>query len=145
MAFMEVRDGAGAQMYLKTFGTGGSTQPFISVFLPYALTTEYVSGYTTNITGSTSHAVIAAQSTNVKLYITSITAHNSSTEITTWVNIYDGTSSGTIKFSGFCPTLNGFSVTLPVPIVGSANTALSAVCESTSANVRVSASGFIST
>lgn len=143
MSYMEIRDGAGTQYYLRTGNTGSSTDPFIMSHLPFALSSEYISGFSTNMGTSTGHTVIAAQSTNIKIFLTQISAYNASTEIATWVDIFDGTSSGTLKFNGYVPALGRLEVSYPIPIAGSANTAVTARCESTSAVVRVNVSGFI--
>lgn len=102
--------------------------------------TALVSGKSTDITNTSDTAVIAAQGAGVKMYITHIVVSNSHATVGTWVNIKDGS---TILYTVYAaPAGGGASITLPVPLPVSANTALNAANETTGSNTRVSASGY---
>lgn len=112
------------------------------IALPYANPENFVRGATSDITDTTDTQVIAAGGAGVKLYITQILVTNGDADTGTFVNIKDG-SGGTTLYTGYAASGGGgFSVTLPVPIVTTANTGLYAGCATTGATVRVSASGY---
>ena len=114
----------------------------IGVVTPHALPAALVSGVTSDITDTTATSVIAAAGAGVKNYITTLMVTNSHATVGTFVNITDG-SGGTVLWSGYAAAAGGgFAVTLPCPIVTTANTALYCVCVTTGANVRVCAAGF---
>ena len=120
-------------------GTGGSGigSP---VIVSYSDHGSYVSGFTSDITGTSDTAVIAAQGAGVRIYVTHILVTNSHASTGTFVNIKNGS---TTIYTGYAAAGGGgFSATLPVPLRLSANTALNAACATTASNVRVSASGF---
>ena len=110
------------------------------VVAPYALPENFVSGTTSDITDTSSTSLIAAQGSGVKTYLTTITIMNSHATVGTWVNVLDN---ATTKFSVYCAALGGGgTITLPVPLVGTANTAWNVQCVTTGANVRASAAGY---
>lgn len=102
-----------------------------------------VDGVTADITGTSNTSVIAAQGGSNRTYLTHIHVQNSHATVSTWVNIKDGT---TTRYTIYAPaTGGGASISLPKPLRGTANTAWQAACETSGANVRVSASGYTST
>lgn len=106
---------------------------------PYAIPENFISGVTSAITGTSNTAVIAAQGAGVRIYVTHINVLNTSATATL-VNIKDGT---TTIYTVSAPATSGqVSLTLPVPLRLTANTALNVNCATTSANVIVSASGY---
>lgn len=110
------------------------------ITLPYANPENFIAGTTSDITGTSNTSVIAAQGSGVRIYVTQIIVTNSHASVNTWVNIKDGT---TTIYSGYAYSAGGgFVINFPVPLRLTANTALNAACETTGANVRVSASGY---
>lgn len=110
------------------------------ISLPYANPENFVAGKTAAITDTTRTAVIAAQGAAVRLYITHIIVTNSHASVGTYVKIEDGT---TEIYGGYAAAAGGgFSITLPVPLRLTANTALNVSCGTTGANVYASASGY---
>ena len=80
-----------------------------------------VAGVSADITNTSDTSVIAAQGSGVRTYITQITAFNSHATVATRVNIKDG---ATTIYSCYLAAAGGqVSITLPVPLRGSANTA----------------------
>lgn len=111
------------------------------VTLPYAVPERFVAGKTADITGTTDTAVIAAQGVGLRIYVTQITITNSHATVGTWVNIKDGTSALYTVFAAAAG--GGATITLPVPLRLTANTALNAANETTGSNTRISASGYV--
>lgn len=110
------------------------------IVLPYANPENFLNGTTAAITDTTSTQVIAAQSTGIRIYVTSILVTNSHATVGTFVKILDGAS---IIYEGFAAAVGGgFSVSLPVPLRGTAATALNAQCVTTGSNVIVSCAGY---
>lgn len=109
---------------------------------PYAIPENYVSGATSDMTGTTSTSVVAAAGAGLRNYITHILVQNSHATVGTWVNIQDG-SGGTTLYTVYAAAVGGgASITLPCPIKTTANTALFCANVTTGANTRVSASGY---
>jgi hypothetical protein len=109
---------------------------------PYALNQNTWSDTAGPITGTTATEVRAAPGANIRLHVTSLLVTNSDATVGTNVIITDG-SGGTTLWEGYAaPAGGGFSCTFPTPLRLTANTALFADCETTSAEVRVSAAGF---
>lgn len=99
-----------------------------------------VAGVSADITNTSDTSVIAAQGSGVRTYITQITAFNSHATVATRVNIKDG---ATTIYSCYLAAAGGqVSITLPVPLRGTANTAVNAACVTTGSNVVVSISGY---
>lgn len=126
------------------YGADGATAPVTAVtplpIIPFTLPANFIKGATAAITDTTRTAVITAQGEGVKIYVTHILVTNGDADTGTLVTIEDGT---TALYSGYAAAAGGgFSITLPVPLVGSANTALNATCGTTGATVYVSASGY---
>lgn len=126
------------------YGADGATAPVTAVtplpIIPFTLPANFIKGATAAITDTTRTAVIAAQGEGVKIYVTHILVTNGDADTDTLVTIEDGS---TAMYSGWAAKAGGgFSITLPVPLVGSANTALNATCGTTGATVYVSASGY---
>jgi len=112
----------------------------IGTVAPYAQPANFIKGATAAITDTTRTAVIAAQGADTKIYVTHILVTNGHATVGTVVAIEDGT---TAIYRGYAaPAGGGFSITLPVPLVGTANTALNASCATTGSSVYVSASGY---
>lgn len=85
-----------------------------------------------------SQTIIAAQGTGTYVNVTDIVISNSSTA-TTWVNIRDGT---TAYLTVYAPANSVNPISLQTPLRLSASSALTIICEATSA-IRASAIGFI--
>jgi hypothetical protein len=124
----------------------GDTADFITdlngkqIVMPYAIPENFVSGATAAITGTSDTSVIAAAGAGVRNYITNILVTNSHATVSTVVEIKDGT---TVLYRGYALAAGGgFAVTLPVPLRGTANTAINAACITTASNVYVSCSGY---
>jgi len=110
------------------------------ITLPYANPENFVKGKTAAITTTGRTEVIAAQGVGVRIYVTHILVTNSAPKIGTYVKIEDGT---TEIYGGYAANAGGgFSITCPVPLQLTANTALNVSCVTTAASVYVSASGY---
>ena len=115
------------------------------IIAPYSNPENFKSGATSDITGTTATTIIAGTASNF-LYITQILVTNSHATVGTFVNLTEETS-GTVLYTGYAAALGGgFSLTFPTPLrVPTAAKAIQGVCVTTGANVRISASGYIST
>lgn len=113
------------------------------IVLPYANPENFVSGVTAAITDTTSTSLLAAPASGLRNYVTHIIVTNSHATVSTFVSIRDG-SGGTIIYEGYALAAGGgFSVTLPTPLrQPTTATALHCKCETTGANVIVSATGY---
>jgi hypothetical protein len=106
---------------------------------PYANPENFVSGSTSYIVDTTRTLVIPAQGSGVRTYITNIFITNGSAN-STFVSIEDGTVT---KYRGYAAGGGGgFSITLPVPLVGTANTAWNVSCLTTGGSVVANLSGY---
>jgi hypothetical protein len=122
---------------IATEEVDGAQVQIVKLYTDHA---NFLSGTTAAITDTTRTALIAAQAAGVKSYLTQILVTNSSATVGTFVKIEDGT---TTKYQGYAAPLGGgFSITLPVPLVGTAATAWNVSCVTTGANVIANASGF---
>ena len=111
------------------------------IVLPYANPENFISGATSDITGTSDTQILASSGATLRTYVTQILVTNSHATVGTFVLIKDGAS--TTLYSGYAaPAGGGFSCTFPVPLRGTANTILYAACATTGSNVRVSASGY---
>lgn len=111
------------------------------IVLPYANPENFVSGVTAAITDTTNTSVIASAGGSLRNYVTHIIVTNSHATVSTLVEIRDGAT--TVLYRGYALAAGGgFSVTLPVPLKGTAATAVTASCITTGSNVYVSASGY---
>lgn len=115
------------------------------VVLPYTIPELMLSGKTAAMTGTGDTAVIAAQGASVRIYVTSLVIVNDHATVGTEVVIKDG---ATELFRVYVPALNGtagpntVTVTLPVPLRLTANTALNAANVTTASNTYVAAVGY---
>lgn len=110
------------------------------VIAPYAIPENLIKGKTASMTNTADTEVIAAQGAGVKIYVTHILVTNGHASTGTYVNIKDGATS---IYTGYAAAGGGgFTVPLPAPLALTENTALNAANETTSSDVRVSASGF---
>lgn len=98
-----------------------------------------VSGYTSNITDTTSTEVIAAN-TNNRIYLTQITITNSSSGTASVVKVLNGT---TTKYRFNASAGGGASITLVSPLRGEKNTAWNCQPETSGAAVQCSFSGYL--
>lgn len=132
-------DANGAQYV--TLGT--KIDPVNDSIMPYTLTANFISGCTAAvITDTSASQLIAAQAAGVRIYVTSLLVTNSDATVGTQVEIRDGTT--TVLWAGYAAPLGGgFSCTFPVPLKGTAATALNAYCITTSSETRVSVAGYI--
>jgi cytoskeletal protein CcmA (bactofilin family) len=141
-----LRTGGRAVNAEVTAVTNGQTADFVTdlvgklIVLPFANPENLLSGSTGDIVDTTSTQVIAAQAASVRIYLTGLLVQNSHASVSTWVNIKDGST--TIHTVYAASGGGGARLEFPTPLKGTAATALNAVCETTGANVRVSASGY---
>lgn len=101
---------------------------------------KMVSGYTSDITGTSDTTVISAPGSGYRLYITQLTVINSHSTTGTWVNIKSGST--TVYTVYAAPGGGGVSITFRSPLRLGSNEALVAACATSGANVRVSACGY---
>lgn len=116
------------------------------IILPYANPENFVNGSfptgTNGMTGTTSTSILGAAGGSLRNYITSVIISNSHPSTSTDVILQDG-SDGTLL--GTFPAAAGYggvAIPLPVPIKGSANTAIFAKNLSAGANVKVTVIGY---
>lgn len=109
---------------------------------PYALNQNVWSDSAGPITGTSSTEVRAAPGASVRLHVTSLLVTNADATVGTNVQITDG-SGGTVLWEGYAAAVGGgFSCQFPTPLRLTANTALHAICGTTSSETVVSAAGF---
>ena len=75
----------------------------------------------------------------IRNYVTSLLVTNSHASVGTLVEIKDGT---TVIWRGYAPPGGGYAVHFPVPLRGTANTAINTANITTASNTYVSAAGF---
>jgi hypothetical protein len=109
------------------------------IVLPNSIPDLMVSGRI-NLTNTTSTAVIAAGGAGVRNYVTTLVITNHSTTVNTKVSILDG-ATALATFSCFANG-GGVALTLPVPLRGTAATAINAQCVTTGADVEVVCIGY---
>jgi hypothetical protein len=110
------------------------------ITLPYANPENFVAGVSGAMTGTGNVQVIAAGGGSLRNYVTQITVTNSHATVGTVVQIKDGT---TVIYEGFAAAAGGgFAITLPVPLRGTAATAINAANITTGSNTYVAASGY---
>lgn len=126
--------GSGGPVFATEEGSGSVHFP---VSIPYARFSEGVNG-NASATGTSDTAIIAAQGSGVQICVTSLIVHNSSTT-DTYVNIKDGS---TTKLVVPAPQKGGAVITLPMPLVLTANTALNFASGAGVTTMYVSAVGF---
>lgn len=106
---------------------------------PYAGRDNFVKG-TATTTGTSDTSVVAAAGANLKNYITGIYVFNTGAT-TASITIKDGSGGATLLQSG-APTGGGSNIPLPVPIVGSANTAVYFAAGSSSTTISITMVGY---
>lgn len=109
--------------------------------LPYAIPENFVSGANSaDLTNTNSTQIIAAQGSGLKTYVTDILVTNSHSSTGTVVKILSGS---TLLARGYAaPGGGGFAKNFAIPLVGGANTAINAQCETSGAAVQVTISGY---
>lgn len=110
------------------------------VVMPYATSSNIVSGKTAAITGTSNTEVIAAPGAAISLYITTLIFTNSHASTGTEIVVKDGT---TELFRVYAKASeSSFAINFPTPLKLSINTALNAANITTSSNTYVAAVGF---
>lgn len=113
------------------------------IILPYANPENFVSGKTAAITGTSDTAVIASAGGSLRNYVTSVTVTNSHATVGTEVLVKDGTTElFRVWVSGIDKSMNSISIQFPVPLRGTAATAINAANITTGSNTFVSAQGY---
>lgn len=132
-----------------TAATNGNAVGFMTdtlgkqIVLPYANPENFVQASSAAITDTTSTAILAAAGASVRNYVTSFTVINTSATTGTRVDVLDGATVIDRVYVGTTSTgMNNATVMLPIPLKGTANTAINAQCTTTGANVFVSANGY---
>lgn len=111
------------------------------VVLPFATPGNMVFGKTADLTTTSSATVITLSGSG--LYITSLLVTNSHATVGTFVNVRN-TNGSVVLYTGYAaPAGGGFSCSFPSPLKCFGGS-FEALCETTGANVRVSAVGFTS-
>jgi hypothetical protein len=111
------------------------------ITLPYANPENFITGTTAAIVDTTTTQVLASAGGALRNYITAVIVTNSHATVGTFVKITDGAS--TIMWEGYAAAVGGgFAISFPVPLRGTAATAVNAICVTTGANVIVSACGY---
>jgi len=110
----------------------------IGVVTPHALKTNIVNGVDSS-TGTSDVEVIAAQGVGVKMYITTISIANSSSTVSTVVEIKDDT---TVIWRTMAPKEGGSNLVFDPPLAVSANKPLNMAALSAATTVYFSANGF---
>jgi hypothetical protein len=126
--------GSGGPVFATDEGSGSVHFP---IAVPYARASEGLNG-SGNATGTSDTAIIAAQGSGVQICVTSLMIYNASTT-DTFVNIKDGS---TTKLVVPAPAKGGAIITLPMPLVLTANTALNFASGTGVTTMYVSAVGF---
>lgn len=112
------------------------------IVLPYSNPENFIDGTTAAIVDTTTTSIIASAGGSLRNYITSIIVTNSHATVGTFVKITDGASN--IMWEGYAASLGGgFTQSFPVPLRGTAATAVNAICVTTGANVIVSCAGYV--
>jgi len=126
--------GSGGPVFATDEGSGSVHFP---ISVPYARASEGVNG-TASATGTSDTSVIAAAGSGIQLCITSLMVYNASAT-DTYVNIKDGT---TTKLVIPAPQKGGAVITLAMPLVLTANTALQFASGTGVTTMYVSAVGY---
>jgi hypothetical protein len=126
--------GSGGPVFATDEGSGSIHFP---IAVPYARASEGLNG-SGNATGTSDTAIIAAQGSGVQICVTSLMIYNASAT-DTYVNIKDGS---TTKLVIPAPQKGGAIITLPMPLVLTANTALNFASGTSVTTMYVSAVGF---
>lgn len=108
---------------------------------PHAPPVNQRQGITAAMTGTADTAVLAAAGASIRNYVTGIHVVNTHATIGTEVQIKDGT---TVIDRFYVPALSERTREYPVPLKGTANTAINAANVTTGSNTYVQAVGFVS-
>lgn len=108
---------------------------------PHAPPVNQRQGITAAMTGTGDTAVLAAAGASIRNYVTGIHVVNTHATVGTEVQIKDGS---TVIDRFFVPALSERDRVYPVPLRGTANTALNAANVTTGSNTYVQAVGFVS-
>lgn len=110
------------------------------ITLPYANPENFVMGTTAAITDTTSTSTIASAGGSLRNYVTQCTVSNSHATVGTFVKILDGS---TIIWEVYAAAAGGgATASFPVPLKGTAATAVNCQPVTTGANVICSCSGY---
>jgi hypothetical protein len=103
---------------------------------------ERVTRGLTNYTNNSAADVIAAAGAGVRIIVMGVMVTNAHATVSTKVTIRDGTTS---RITGYAAAVGGgFVIASAVPLfVGTANTAVSAICGTTGADVDVTVWGYL--
>lgn len=105
---------------------------------PYHIPQQTVRGNTAAMTGTASTQLLAAAGSGIRNYLTTLTWSNTSA-VDTEVNILDGS---TVIWTFYAKAQSGGNIEWPMPLRGSANTALNVQNLTTASSVKVSGNGF---
>lgn len=108
---------------------------------PHAPPVNQRQGITAAVTGTADTAVLAAAGASIRNYVTGIHVVNTHATVGTEVQIKDGT---TVIDRFYVPALSERTREYPVPLKGTANTAINAANVTTGSNTYVQAVGFVS-
>lgn len=108
---------------------------------PHAPPVNQRQGITAAMTGTADTAVLAAAGASIRNYVTGIHVVNTHATVGTEVQIKDGT---TVIDRFYVPALSERTREYPVPLKGTANTAINAANVTTGSNTYVQAVGFVS-
>lgn len=109
----------------------------VQITRPYCGLEDIVSARISDTAGA-SVAIIAAQGTGVKVYLTTVALYNSSAT-NVYADILDG---ATIKLTLPLPAYGGAVINLPIPLAGTANTAWNLDVSAATTTVYATAIGF---
>lgn len=111
-----------------------------AVVMPYAIPALFTSGATAAMTATADTVIISSGGANILTYIDQITCTNSHATVGTVINIKNGQ---TIFYTAYAVAAGGgFSISLPTPLRGAANTQWAAVNATTGSNTYCSAAGY---
>ena len=110
------------------------------VVMPYATSSNIVSGKTAAMTAQTSTTVIAAPGAGISLYITTLVFTNSHASVDTEIIVYDDTAELLRVFTE--AGTNSFSINFPTPLKLTINNPLKVANVTTGSNTYVAAVGF---
>lgn len=99
---------------------------------------QYATPIASPITGTTATAIKAAAAAGIRNYVTGFTAYNNSATASI-ITIQDG---ATVIYTDYLPANGAVRVTFPVPLRGTAATAMNVVLNTTATSTFVSAQGY---
>lgn len=111
------------------------------VVAPHTIPENSIVGCTAAITDTSGTQLFAAAGAGIRNFLTSLLITNSHASVSTLVEVRDGTT--TVIWRGYALAAGGgFAVTFPVPLRGTANTAMNVYCITTGSNVYASGAGY---